>query len=112
MRKVAHNKSMIHVLDDLLNDGRLKRLFSEEASHCALQLWILRIESNQLIENRIIYSRLLPYSHSNDSWSFSNNDNYATFGQFKTKVTRLNLYIKSIRCADLLRKLSAGLTIS
>ena len=112
MRKVTHNKSTIPVLDDLLNDDRLTRLFSEEARPCALQLWVLHIISKQAIENRIIYGRLLPYSHSNDSWSFSNNDNYATFGQFKTKVTRLNLYIKSIRCANLLRQLSAGLTIS
>jgi hypothetical protein len=58
-----------------------------------------------------MYSRLLPYSHSNDSWSFSDNDNYLTIGQFKVKIARLNLYIQSSLCVDLLRLLSAGKTI-
>ncbi|MFA6062860.1 MAG: VPA1262 family protein [Gallionella sp.] len=103
---------MAHLLDDLLNDGRLERLFSTNARHCALQLWILQIKSEQSIENRIIYGRLLPYNHSNDSWIFSDNSNLEAFGQVKAEVTRLNLYIKSIYCADLLRRLCAGQTIS
>lgn len=103
---------MAPVLDDLLNDGRLARLFSKDARHCALQLWILQIKSGQSIENRVVYGRLLPYNHSSDSWSFSDNNNFDTFGQVKAQVTRLNLYIKSVYCADLLRQLSAGQTIS
>ncbi|NMM14633.1 MAG: hypothetical protein HHJ17_14015 [Rhodoferax sp.] len=112
MRKVAQKKSMAPVLDDLLNDGRLARLFSKDARHCALQLWILQIKSKQSIENRVVYGRLLPYSHSNDRWHFSNNDKFDTFGQFKTQVTRINLDIKSTHCAGLLRLFSAGQTIS
>lgn len=103
---------MAPILDDLLNDGRLARLFSTPARHCALQLWILQIKSDQSTENRVVYGRLLPYSHSSDSWSFSDNDKFLTFGQVKAKVTRLNLYVKSVHCADLLRQLSAGRTIS
>jgi hypothetical protein len=103
---------MSPILDDLLNDGRLARLFSKDARHCALQLWVLQIKSEQAIENRVVYGRLLPYSHSSDHWSFSDNDNFHTFGKVKAKVTRLNLYVKSIHCADLLRQLSAGRTIS
>ena len=41
-------------LDDLLNDGRLLRLFSKDARHCALQLWILQLKSEHSIENRLI----------------------------------------------------------
>ena len=106
-------ESMAPVLDDLLNDGRLARLFSKDARHCALQLWILQIKSfEQSIENRVVYGRLLPYSHSSDRWSSSDDDHFQTFGQVQAQVTRLNLYVSSIHCADLLRQLSAGRTVS
>ncbi len=108
MRKDTHTP----ILDDLLNDDRLARLFSKDARHCALQLWILQIRTEQSIENRVIYGRLLPYSYSNNSWSSSDDDNFLTFGQVKAQVARLNLYVKSIHCADLLRQLSTGRTIS
>lgn len=103
---------MAPVLDDLLNDGRLARLFSKDARHCALQLWILQVKSEQSIENRIVYGRLLPYSHSSDSWSSSDDDDFHTFGQVQAQVIRLNLYVKSVHCAGLLRQLSAGRTVS
>ncbi|VTU31705.1 hypothetical protein SRS16CHR_04933 [Variovorax sp. SRS16] len=103
---------MAAVLDDLLNDGRLARLFSKDARHCALQLWILQIKSEQSIENRIVYGRLLPYSHSRDSWSGSDDDRFHSFGQVQAQVARLNLYVKSVHCADLLRQLSAGRAVS
>ncbi|MHA6887394.1 VPA1262 family protein [Ralstonia pseudosolanacearum] len=103
---------MAPILDDLLHDGRLARLFSKDARHCALQLWILQIKFEQSIENRIIYGRLLPYNHSSDRWSSSDDDNFHTFGQVQVQVIRLNLYVKSVRCADLLRQLSAGRNVS
>ena len=112
MRKGAHKESMTPVLDDLLNDGRLARLFSKDARHCALQLWILQIKSEQSIENRVVYGRLLPYSHSSDRWSSSDDDHFQTFGQVQAQVMKLNLYVSSIHCADLLRQLSAGRTVS
>jgi hypothetical protein len=102
---------MAPVLDDLLSDGRLARLFSKDARSCALQLWILQIKSEQLIEHRVVYGRLLPYSHSSDSWYASDDDGFQTFGQFQAQVVRLNLYVKSARCADILRHLSVGRTI-
>lgn len=100
------------VLDSLLNDGRLARLFSQDARDCALQLWVLQIQSEQSVENRIVYGRLLPYSHSNSTWSFSNNDNFEAFGSVKAKVSRLNLYVQSSRCANLVRLLNSGWNIS
>lgn len=112
MRKGTHKGPMAIVLEDLINDGRLSRLFSIEARHCALQLWVLQIHSGQSIENRVVYGRLLPYSHSSDSWTFSDNDDFRSFGQVRAKVTRLNLYVSSVLCADLLRRLSAGWSIS
>lgn len=105
-------KAMAPTLDDLLSDCRLTRLFSEDTRPCALQLWVLQIKSIQSTESRVVYGRLLPYNHASGSWSFSDNDNYLTFGEIKAKVTRLNLYINSIDCEELLRQLSAGQPIS
>jgi hypothetical protein len=104
--------SMASTLDDLLGDGRLERLFSNQNRACALQLWVLQIKSEQSTEMRVVYGRLLPYSHSSNGWSFSNNDSHLVFGNIKVKITRLNLYIDSIHCAELLRQLSAGQSIS
>ena len=104
--------SMVTVLDDLLNDNRLMRLFSNDARHCALQLWILQIKSEQSTENRVVYGRLLPYNYSDDQWHSRDDDNFQDFKQFKAQVVRLNLYVKSSNCINLLRQLSAGKTIS
>lgn len=99
-------------LDDLLNDGRLARLFTTDARHCALQLWILQIKSGQSIENRLVHGRLLPYSYSNDCWSATDDDNFQGFRQAQAQVIRLNLYVKSSHCAELLRQLSIGRSVS
>ena len=104
-------ESMAPVLDDLLYDDRLARLFSKDARHCALQLWIMRIKSDHSIENRVVYGRLLPYSHSSDRWFSSDDDHFQVFGQVQAQVARLNLYVKSDHCMNLLRQLSAGQTI-
>ena len=113
MRKDNPKKLMAPVLDDLLDDDRLARLFSKDDRDCALQLWILQIKSEQSIENRVVYGRLLPYSYSSNCWSASNGDDFHTFCEKKVKaqVIRLNLYVKSCICEDLLRQLSAGQTI-
>ncbi len=102
---------MAPVLDDLLNDDRLARLFSTDARDCALQLWILQIKSEQSFENRVIYGRLLPYSHSSGRWSAPDDDHFEAFGQDLAQIVRLNLYVKSVHCAALLRGLSAGRTV-
>lgn len=99
-------------LEDLLNENRLARLFSIDSRPCALQLWVLQIKCELSTENRIVYGRLLPYSHSSNSWSFSDNDDFHSFGQSKAKVTRLSLYINSDRCAELLRLLCGGQSLS
>jgi hypothetical protein len=112
MQKGTPEELMTPVLDDLLNDGRLARLFSKDVRHCALQLWILQVKSEQSIENRVVYGRLLPYSHSSDRWSSSDDSNFRIFGQVQAQVIRLNLYVKSVHCAELLRRLSSGRTIS
>lgn len=103
---------MSPTLDDLLGDIRLKRLFSGQNCACAFQLWVLQIQSEQSIEIRVVYGRLLPYCHSSNSWSFSDNDKYLSFGSNKVKIVRLNLYIDSTHCADLLRHITAGQSIS
>jgi hypothetical protein len=108
----THKELTPPVLDDLLNDGRLARLFSADARECALQLWILQIKSGISVENRVVYGRLLPYSHSSDRWSASEDDNFHTFGQVQAQIVRLNLYVKSVHCASILKQLSAGRTIA
>lgn len=103
---------MSPTLDDLLNDDRLARLFSKDARHCALQMWILQIKSEEFIESRVIYGRLVPYSYSSECWSCSADDNFQSCGEVQAQIVRLNLCVKSIYCAELLRRLSAGQTIS
>jgi hypothetical protein len=112
MAKGIHKKLAALTLDDLLGEGRLARLFSSDDRDCALQLWILQIKSEQAIENRIVYGRLLPYSFSHGSWSATDNDAFKSFAKIQAQIVRLNLYIKSIHCAELLQQLSTGQTIS
>ena len=105
--------SMAPTLEDLLSDNRLARLFSADISRrCALQVWILRINAEQSIENRLVYGRLLPYDFSNNSWAAPDDDHFIPYGQFQAQVVRLSLYIESVHCADLLRRLSSGQTIA
>lgn len=103
---------MTPILDDLLNDDRLARLFSNDARHCALQLWILQVKSEQSIENRVVYGRLLPYRHSSNCWSSSEDDNFHVFAEVEAQIIRLNLYVNSVLCTDLLRQLCTGRTVS
>lgn len=105
-------EAMAPTLDDLLTDHRLARLFAKDSRDCALQLWVLQVKYDQLIENRVVYGRLLPYSHSSNGWSYSNNDDFQSISEVKAKVTRLNLYIKSDFCAELLRLFCEGESIS
>jgi hypothetical protein len=77
-----------------------------------LQLWILQIKSEKSIENRVVCGRLLPYTYSSDSWSGTDDDNFRAFGHVQAQVARLNLYVKSTHCVELLRQLSAGRTVS
>ena len=112
LKKGTDKELMAPVLEDLLSDSRLSRLFSKDARHCAFQLWILQIKSAQSSENRVLYGRLLPYSHSSDRWSSSDDDNFRPFGHVEAQVIRLNLYVKSVHCAEILRQLSAGRTIA
>lgn len=112
MRTIDRTQPIAPTLDDLINDNRLGRLFSKDVRDCALQLWILQIKPEQSIQNRIVYGRLLPYSHSSDRWSSSDDDRFIPFGQFEAQVIRVNLYVRSVLCASLLRMLSAGRTLS
>jgi hypothetical protein len=99
------------MIDNLLSDLRLGRLFTDSGRACALQLWVLQIKDKGLLENRIIYGRLIPFSFSNNSWSFSNNDKYRKVGGAQVSLTRLNLFIDSAYCKKLLMMMDSGLTI-
>jgi len=98
-------------LDDLVTDGRLERLFSQHGRDCALQLWVLQVKSNNSIENRLLYGRLLPYNHSSDTWFAPNDDHFETVGEHRAQIIRLSLYIRSTHTAPLLRHLSDGHTV-
>jgi len=102
---------MSYELTDLLSDSRLEKLFSTGEHSCALQLWILQISDNDGIENRIIYGRLLPYGYDNNTWSGSDKDTSQTFDSVKASVTKLNLFIPSSCCKELLTKIVEGKTI-
>lgn len=102
---------MSYQLSDLIEDSRLQRLFSLKSKACALQLWILQIKKDDLVENRIVYGRLVPYSFFNNSWSFSDKDNSQSINNFRGSVTQLNLYIDSSLCSDLFRMICTGQSI-
>ncbi len=103
---------MLYQLSDLINDSRLERLFSTDERPCAFQVWVLQLKSgNNVLENRILYARLLPYSFAQNAWSFSDNDGSQPFGSFKATVTRLNLYIGNSLCRKLLELFNEGKTI-
>ena len=104
--------SITLALEDLLKDDRLARLFSKDAHPCALQLWILQIKSEQSIENRIVYGRMLPYNYSSNSWYASEDDDFHTFGEIQAQLVRLNLYVPSYHCTDILRQMTTGQSIS
>jgi len=103
---------MAFVLDDLLNDSRLERLFSKDSRDCALQLWLLQIKSSDSIENRILYGRLLPYNYSNNTWFATDDDHFKPFGPYQAQVIRLNLYIKSSDTTALIQRLTNGHDLS
>lgn len=63
-------------------------------------------------ENRILYGRVLPYSFSNNTWSATEDDNFEFLGAAQAQVVRLNLYLGSERCAEVLKLLCAGETIA
>ncbi len=99
---------MIISLNDLLNDGRLERLFSESGRDCALQLWILQIRSAEGLYNRLLYGRLLPYNHSDNTWHATDDDHFKPVGEYQAQIIRVNLYIRSSHTALLLEHLSDG----
>lgn len=103
---------MSYQLSDLIEDSRLQRLFLLKSKPCALQLWILQIKKDDLVENRIVYGRLVPYSFFNNSWSFSDKDTSQSIHNFRASVTQLNLYIDSSLCSDLFRMICTGQSIN
>ncbi|GEM_PF-771864 len=98
-------------IDDLIGDERLGRLFSGADLHCALQLWILQIRHSDSVESRVLYGRLLPYTYSNAKWSASDRDKFQSLAGVHAQVIRLNLYVQSSTCAELLRLLASGKAI-
>ena len=99
-------------LDDLLSDGRLAYLFSQDGPHCALQLWILQVVSDHATENDILYDRLVPYSFSRDRWSGSDDDIFSNVGGYQAQVFRLSLYVRSTLCSAIIKALAAGETVA
>ena len=103
---------MSYQLNDLLEDSRLQRLFLSENKSCALQVWILQIKKDDIVENRLVYGRLVPYSFFNNSWSFSDKDTSQSIENFRASATQLNLYIDSSLCSDLFKMICAGQSIN
>ncbi|MFL1527197.1 VPA1262 family protein [Pseudomonas sp. O230] len=95
-------------LKDLMKDARLARLFSMPGRACALQIWIAQIQTDDGLENRFVYGRLLPYSFSLGGWSASSDDKFEAVGDWRAQVIRATLYIDSDHAGELLGKLSKG----
>jgi hypothetical protein len=99
---------MTTTLNDLIGDARLGRLFVTPRRSCALQIWVAQIETDDGLENRFVYGRLLPYSFSSGEWSASSNDKFETVGNNRIQVIRATLYIGSDEACELLKKLVKG----
>lgn len=95
-------------LKDLMEDTRLGRLFAMPGRACALQIWIAQIQTDDGLENRFVYGRLLPYSFSSRGWSASSDDKFEVVGDCRTQVIRATLYIDSDHAGELLVRLAQG----
>ncbi|MHB8390388.1 MAG: hypothetical protein ACYDBH_12520 [Acidobacteriaceae bacterium] len=69
------------------------------------------MSSDNLIENRLLYGRLLPYNYSSNPWSAPEEDHFEIVGDHRAQIIRLSLYIKSTHTATLLKHLSDGYTV-
>lgn len=99
---------MTTTLNDLIGDTRFGRLFSTSRRACALQIWIAQIQTDDGLENRFVYGRLLPYSFSSGAWNTSSDDKFETVGACRAQVIRATLYIGSDQAGELLVKLAKG----
>jgi len=99
---------MTSTLKDLIGDTRLERLFVTPRRACALQIWIAQIQTDDGLENRFVYGRLLPYSFSSGAWSASSDDKFETVGDCHAQVIRATLYIGSDQAGELLERLIKG----
>ena len=106
--QLKEDREPLTSLNELLGDQRLERIFSSENRDCAIQLWILRIRRGADIENRIVYGRLLPYNHSDNTWYATDDEHFESIGEYDAEVVRINLYLKSADSSALLRMLVAG----
>jgi len=95
-------------LKDLIGDTRLGRLFATLGRACALQIWIAQIQTDDGLENRFVYGRLLPYSFSSGEWSAPSDDKFEAVGDCRVQVIRATLYIASDYTGELLGRLAKG----
>ncbi|WP_455923057.1 VPA1262 family protein [Pseudomonas putida] len=95
-------------LKDLMEDIRLGRLFSTPGRACALQIWIAQIQTDDSVENRFVYGRLLPYSFSSGAWSASSDEKLEDVGDCRAQVIRATLYFDSDQVGELLDRLVKG----
>lgn len=95
-------------LNDLIKDARLSRLFTTSGRACALQIWIAQIQTEEDLENRFVYGRLLPYSYASGGWNASSDDKFEAVGDCRAQVIRATLYIDSSLADKLLNKLVQG----
>ncbi|WP_034181967.1 VPA1262 family protein [Burkholderia pyrrocinia] len=95
-------------LKDLIDDARLGRLFATPRRACALQIWIAQIQTDDGIENRFVYGRLLPYSFHSEKWSASSDERFEAFNGYRAQVILATLYIGSDQTGELLIRLSKG----
>ncbi|MFJ4088460.1 VPA1262 family protein [Pseudomonas psychrophila] len=99
-------------LKDLIEDPLLGRLFTDSGRACAFQIWIAQIQTDDRLENRFVYGRLLPYSFSSGAWSAPSDDKFETVGGCRAQVIRATLYLGSDRAGELLCRLGSGDSIS
>lgn len=103
------------LLNEIVNDWRLERLFSSQSKSCALQLWIVNIKQKDYESNRILYGRLVPYCYSDNAWYVSSSDHCMKVECKNNKVTvniiRMSCYLDSALCKDLIVRMAEGVSL-
>lgn len=104
------------LLNEIVNDWRLERLFSNRSKSCALQLWIMNIKQKDYESNRILYGRLVPYCYSDNAWYASSSDHCMKVECKNNKITvniiRMSCYLDSALCKDFIVRMAEGVSLA
>lgn len=94
------------------NDTRLARILGGDDLACAVELWVLQLQTQGSIESRLLYGRVSPYDFSNSRWSSPAEDHFNVVRDgLSAQCIRLTLYCRSNSLLSLLSAMTSGTTL-